>query len=79
VGGYWFFDISGLVVVLAKNAGILGDREFSSTVNAFSERYGLDVPAKNDVRARRLFISAMDYADHTKLSKDHKELLTLAE
>lgn len=69
-GWWWYWQ---------KNAGILGDREFFSTVNAFSERYGLDVPAKNDVRARRLFISAMDYADHTKLSKDHKELLTLAE
>lgn len=31
------------------------------------------------MRLRRVFVSAMDYADHTKIERDHKELLTLAE
>ena len=69
-GWWWYWQ---------RHAGILGDHEYDSAVKAFSELYEVNIPPENDIRARRLFITAMDFADHTKIGKDHKELLILAE
>jgi len=68
----WWFYWQG-------HAGILGDKEYENTVKAFQEVYGINIPSKDQIRARRLVVSAMDYADHTKISRNHKELLTLTE
>jgi len=67
-GWWWYWQ---------RHAGILGDHEYDPAVNAFSALYEVDIP--QNIRRRRMFVTAMDYVVHTKIRKDHKELLTLAE
>lgn len=79
-GWWWHWQShAGILGDHEYDPAVPGDHEYDPAVEAFRDLYGVNIPPRDDMRGRRLFITAMDFADHTKIDKDHKALLTLAE